>query len=158
MLNLSPRASDCRQGNGSEFTNSDLVFTILRYRMSYTLAVEFPCSSDSFLQCRSSTRLGSPYNSRPQRFMFPNFLHLFSRKTPSDYEEAFVQHVQVTRKVERNPQIERLLWFGWILILLKSILVWWACSHYPVPFHPLWIILPSFAFATLCTAIYLSRR
>lgn len=90
--------------------------------------------------------------------MFPNFIQLFTGKPSADYEASFVQHVQVTRKRPRNPGVERLLWLGWALIVGKSILVWWACSHYPVPFHPFWIILPTVAFAALCTAVYVWRK
>lgn len=89
--------------------------------------------------------------------MLPNFFQLFSGKPAPHYEESFVHEVNVTRKRLRNPRSERLLWIGWFLIAIKSALVWWACAHYPVPFHPLWIIAPTVAFATLCTAIYLRR-
>lgn len=90
--------------------------------------------------------------------MFANLLQLFGRRSPADYEHAFVREVQVARKPKRDPRIERLLVIGWILIALKSVVVWWACAHYPVPFHPLWVILPTVAFAALCTAVYLGRR
>jgi len=90
--------------------------------------------------------------------MLPNFLQLFTGKPAAHYEASFVQDVQVTRKRTRNRGLERLLWWGWALIVIKSLLVWWACAHYPVPFHPLWIVLPTVAFATLCTALYVWRR
>ena len=89
--------------------------------------------------------------------MLPNFFQLFSGKPTPRYEESFVHDVHVTRPRARNPRIERLLWIGWLLILIKSVLVWWACVHYAVPFHPLWIVGPTIAFATLCTAVYLRR-
>ena len=90
--------------------------------------------------------------------MIPNFLQLFTGKPSAHYEKSFVQNVHVTRKRPRNRGMERLLWWGWALIGVKSILVWWACSYYPVPFHPLWIVLPTVAFASLCTAVYLRRQ
>jgi hypothetical protein len=90
--------------------------------------------------------------------VFANFFNLITRRPGSDYEQAFVRDVQVTRKPKRNLKLERLLWWGWFLILIKSVVIWWACTHYPVPFHPAWIVLPTIAFAVLVTAVYLSRR
>ncbi len=57
-----------------------------------------------------------------------------------------------------NPWVIRLIIGGWIFIVIKSIVVWWACAHYSVPFHPLWIIAPTVAFAALCTGVYLYAR
>lgn len=90
--------------------------------------------------------------------MLPNFLQLIARKPASHYEESFVHDVNVTRKRPRNPRVERLLWWGWGLIAVKSIVVWWACARYPVPFSALWVILPTVAFATLCTLVYFWRQ
>jgi hypothetical protein len=54
----------------------------------------------------------------------------------------------------RNRRVECLIITGWFLIVLKSIVVWWACMRYAVPFHPLWLIAPTVAFGALCTAVY----
>lgn len=95
--------------------------------------------------------------SRPS--MIPNFFNLLARRdTAHDYETAFVRDVSVERRTPRNPQIERLLVLGWVLIAAKSGLVWWACSRYQMPFNALWVILPTIAFALLCTAVYCWRR
>lgn len=90
--------------------------------------------------------------------MLANFFHLPGRRPPADYEQAFVRDVQVERKLRRDPKLERLLVLGWLLIAVKSAIVWWACTAYALPFHPLWIVLPTVVFATLCTAVYLARR
>jgi hypothetical protein len=90
--------------------------------------------------------------------MFPNFLQLFSRRPDEDYEHAFVREVNITRKPVRDPRIERLIWTCWVLIALKSLLVWWACSTYDVPVDPLWVIVPTVVFAVLCTCVYYWRR
>lgn len=90
--------------------------------------------------------------------MFANFFQLLTRRTDTDYEAAFIRDVDTGPRPTRNPQVERLIWVGWILIVFKSLLVAWACSRYPVPFHPLWIIGPTVAFAALCTGVYLWRR
>lgn len=91
--------------------------------------------------------------------MLPNLLQLLTRRPPADYERAFVREVTAEPPPPaRSRQIERLLAVGWLLIVLKSLLVWWACATYPVPYHPLWIILPTVAFALLCTAVYVYRR
>lgn len=46
----------------------------------------------------------------------------------------------------------------WILIGLKCIAVTWATQRYHVPFSPLWIILPTLAFAALATGLYYRLR
>jgi hypothetical protein len=90
--------------------------------------------------------------------MFANFFHLFSKRPAGDYESAFVREVEVQPKLARNVHVERIIWWAWSLIVLKSVFVWWACTHYPVPFHPLWIVGPTVIFAALCTAVYFWRR
>ena len=90
--------------------------------------------------------------------MFANFLQLLTGRPPSEYEQAFVREVNVGKKPVRNAAIERLILICWILIVLKSALVWWACATYPVPFDALWVILPTVLFAVLCTAMYYWRR
>lgn len=89
--------------------------------------------------------------------MFANFFQLFTRKPESEYEDSFVRDVQVETKEPRSRRSEQLIVIGWILIALKSAFVWWACTTYPVPFHPLWIIGPTVAFAALCTWVYWRR-
>jgi hypothetical protein len=57
-----------------------------------------------------------------------------------------------------NVWVPRLIIAGWVLIAVKSIFVWWACVHYALPFHPMWVIAPTVAFAALCTGVYLYAR
>ncbi len=90
--------------------------------------------------------------------MLANLLQLLGRTPDSDYEQAFVKEIAVREKLPRNPRTERTIRLCWVLIGLKSALIWWACTHYPVPVHPLWIVAPTLVFALLCTAIYYSRR
>jgi hypothetical protein len=90
--------------------------------------------------------------------MLPNFLQLLRGTPDSEYEQAFIKEVSVREKLPRNPRTERVIALCWVLVGIKSVLIWWACLRYPVPIHPLWIILPTLAFALLCTAIYFSRR
>ncbi len=63
-----------------------------------------------------------------------------------------------SQEAEASPWAPRLIVGGWILIAIKSVVVWWACAHYALPFHPLWIIAPTVAFAALCTGVYLYAR
>jgi uncharacterized membrane protein len=52
-------------------------------------------------------------------------------------------------------------WFvavAWILIAAKCVVVWWAMQHWSVPFHPLWIVGPTLAFAALATAIWATHH
>lgn len=44
---------------------------------------------------------------------------------------------------------------AWVLIAIKCGLVWWAVEHWSMPFHPLWIVAPTLAFAGLATALWL---
>ncbi len=55
----------------------------------------------------------------------------------------------------------RVRWFmgiGWFLIAVKCVVVWWAIGHWNVPFHPLWIVAPTVAFAALASAIWLTHQ
>jgi hypothetical protein len=90
--------------------------------------------------------------------MLANFLQLFGRNPDNEYEQAFVKEITVREKPARNPRVERIIALGWILIAFKSAFIWWACSRYQVPIHPLWIIAPTVMFGLLCTAIYIGRR
>jgi hypothetical protein len=90
--------------------------------------------------------------------VFPNLFHHISPQTPPDYEAGFVKEVEVTHRQPRSLRLERLLIAGWILIAIKSVAVVWAVQHYHVPFSPLWVIVPTVAFASLCTGVYCWRR
>lgn len=90
--------------------------------------------------------------------MFSNLFHPFSPKTRPDYEAGFVKEVEVRHRVPRNFKLERLLIACWILIAIKSVVVAWAVPHYHVPFSALWVIIPTVAFASLCTGVYCWRR
>lgn len=55
----------------------------------------------------------------------------------------------------------RMRWFlglVWILILAKCALVWWAMTHWHVPMHPAWIVVPTLLFATLATGLWLAAH
>jgi hypothetical protein len=90
--------------------------------------------------------------------VFSNLFHPFSPKTRPDYEAGFVKDVEVRHRVPRNSKLERLLIACWILIAIKSVVVAWAVPHYHVPFSALWVIIPTVAFASLCTGVYCWRR
>jgi hypothetical protein len=89
--------------------------------------------------------------------VFPNFLQLISRRAAPEYEQDFLHEVRPVRKRVRNPRVERLLALAWVLIALKSALVIWAVERYHIPFNPLWVIVPTVAFAGLCTLVYCRR-
>ncbi|MCS6243582.1 MAG: hypothetical protein H2172_06995 [Opitutus sp.] len=57
----------------------------------------------------------------------------------------------------RNPRAEKWIAAGWMLILVKCALIWWAIIAYAVPIHPLWLVAPTIAFAALATALYIWR-
>ena len=47
---------------------------------------------------------------------------------------------------------------AWALIATKCALVWWAIGHWHMPFHPLWIVGPTLAFAALATGLWLTHH
>jgi hypothetical protein len=71
---------------------------------------------------------------------------------------SFIEEVRSTEVAKGHPWVTRLIIGGWVLIAVKSVLVWWACVHYSLPFHPMWIIGPTVAFAALCNGVYLYAR
>lgn len=86
------------------------------------------------------------------RIMFANFTPLSRRRRPD--EEPFVESVDTLAPISRNPSVEKLLVWGWLAIVAKSVFVIWAWRNYPIPFHPAWLIGPSVAFGLLCTVVY----
>ena len=86
--------------------------------------------------------------------MIPNLLALFSRSPAPVYEQGFVQEVNVVRPAARDPRVMRFIFICWVLIALKHVAVIYACHHWPVPFHQLWINAPTFALGLLATFVY----
>jgi hypothetical protein len=70
----------------------------------------------------------------------------------------FIEQVEIKSQRERHRRVERLILAGWILIVVKSVVVWWACARYDVPFNALWVIAPTVAFAALGTGVYFYGR
>lgn len=91
--------------------------------------------------------------------MFANLLQLITGRPPPPEVEhhAFVEEVRVTDAETRNPKVERLILICWLLIAVKHVLVIWACQHYPVPFHQLWVNFPTWLLGVLATGIYYGR-
>jgi hypothetical protein len=89
--------------------------------------------------------------------MFADLVRLISRRPPTDYERGFVQSVKVREKRARNRRVERIIYIGWGIIVVKSAAVFWLFDHYHVPVNPLWVVVPTLIFAALCTVVYLLR-
>lgn len=91
--------------------------------------------------------------------MFANLIQLITgRPPPPEIERnAFVQEVRVRQPVPRNRKVERVILVCWILIAIKHVLIIWACRHYPVPFHQLWVNFPTWLLGALATGIYYAR-
>jgi len=86
--------------------------------------------------------------------MFANLLNL----TPRPPERAaFVEEVVVRQRMPRNPKLERMILFCWVLIAIKHVAIIWVCRHYPVPFHQLWVNFPTWLLGALATGIYFAR-
>lgn len=90
--------------------------------------------------------------------MFANLLRLISRPPHPGTDTNFIVEVTVKRKPVRNPKTERFIMICWFLIAIKHVAVIYACSHWPVPFHQLWINVPTFALGLLATLVYYGRR
>jgi hypothetical protein len=91
--------------------------------------------------------------------MFANLLQLITgRLPPREIERnAFVEEVRIGRRELRNPKVERLILFCWILIAVKHVLIIWVCRRYAVPFHQLWVNFPTWLLGVLATGIYYGR-
>jgi len=90
--------------------------------------------------------------------MFASFLHLLARRPVSGpNHDPFVTRVIVRERDARHPRVERLIFACWVLIAVKHVAIIWACQHYPVPFHQLWINFPTWLLGALATGIYLWR-
>ncbi len=93
--------------------------------------------------------------------MFVHLLHLLTGEPPPPdvTRNAFVQEVRVyDTAAPGGRRMDLFILIAWILIGLKHALVVWACHHYPVPFHPLWINLPTWLLGVLATGIYYARK
>ena len=89
--------------------------------------------------------------------MLTTLLRLFSSRSSLDYERAFIPEVTVTEPVARNLAVERLIFAGWLLIVIKCFVIIWAINYWAVPVHPYWIIVPTILMAALGTAVYCWR-
>ncbi len=93
--------------------------------------------------------------------MFANLLQLIAGRPPPPEvaREAFVESVQVgsRAKERRNARTERFMLVCWLLIAVKHVLIIWACNRYPVPYHQLWINLPTWVLGALATGIYFAQ-
>ena len=91
--------------------------------------------------------------------MFANLVQLITgRPAPAEViHHAFVEEVHVHHPPRRDARVERLILGCWVLIALKHLLIVWACRHYPVPFHQLWVNFPTWMLGTLATGVYYGR-
>jgi hypothetical protein len=90
--------------------------------------------------------------------MFPNLTQLLGgNPTPERERQAFVEQVQVRHPERRNPKVERLILWCWILIAAKHVLVIVAVNRYHMPFHQLSVNFPTWLIGALATGIYLWR-
>lgn len=61
-------------------------------------------------------------------------------------------------EIAQNPRrLRRIMAVAWLLIVVKSLLVWWAVGHWHTPFNPFWVIGPTLLFAALATAVWLTN-
>lgn len=91
--------------------------------------------------------------------MFANLVQLITgRPPPPDLERnLFIEHVRVIGEEPRSRRVEWTILGCWILIAAKHVFIIWACRHYPVPFHQLWVNFPTWLLGVLATVVYYSR-
>ena len=91
--------------------------------------------------------------------MFANLAQLITGRPPpvEAVQHAFVQDVHVHQRPVRSSRVERTLLICWVLIAVKHVLIIWACRHYPVPFHQLWVNMPTWLLGALATGVYYGR-
>jgi hypothetical protein len=89
--------------------------------------------------------------------MFANFLRLITRE-PSTYQRAFVHEIEIVPGRSRIRRVQRLLFWGWIVILLKCLVTFWLIQRYQLPFNGWWIAAPSLAAAAVCSYLYRPQR
>jgi hypothetical protein len=91
--------------------------------------------------------------------MFANLFQLITGRPPSPdiYRHAFVEEVRVQGGDVRSVRVERTIFICWVLIAIKHVGIIWVCRHYPVPFHQLWVNLPTWLLGVLATGIYFGR-
>ncbi len=89
--------------------------------------------------------------------MFANLLQTPPPDDSGRYDQAFVAEVRVRRAVPRDPRAEKIILLCWMLIAVKHVAVIWAVHHYAVPFHQLWVNLPTFLLGLLATCAYYAR-
>ena len=78
-------------------------------------------------------------------------------KAPANAAGVPIPPQAALEREPRSPSAERWLVAGWVLIALKCTLIWWAITAYAVPIDPLWLVVPTVAFALLATGLYLWR-
>lgn len=91
--------------------------------------------------------------------MFANLVQLITgRPPPPDLERnLFVKEVRIIGEEPRSRRVEWTILICWILIAAKHVFIIWACRHYPVPFHQLWVNFPTWLLGVLATVVYYSR-
>ena len=90
--------------------------------------------------------------------VFANLTELITGRPPPGADRgAFVESVQVERREVRNPRVERVIFWCWVLIAVKHVVIIWAVWRYHVPFHQLWINFPTWLLGVLATGIYYAR-
>lgn len=87
--------------------------------------------------------------------MFPNLFQLIIGRPQA--HNPFVDDVQVSEREPRDPRVERLVLWCWILIAVKHVVVIWAVYRYSVPVHQLWVNFPTWLLGALATGIYFWR-
>jgi len=90
--------------------------------------------------------------------VFTNLRQLISGRPVTEPDLNLVLDAKVRSKPNHDPKLERFILICWVLISVKHVFIIYACVHWPVPFHQLWINVPTFALGLLATSVYYLRR
>ena len=61
---------------------------------------------------------------------------------------------QPTRRPQDRRRVMQVIRICWVILIVKSLLVVWACDRHETPFSPLWIVAPTLVFGMIATVVY----
>ena len=91
--------------------------------------------------------------------MLANLFHLRGGRPPPPEQahRAFVEELRVYDRERRDPRVERVILWCWLLIAAKHVAVIVAVHRFAMPFHQLWVNFPTWLLGALATGIYCWR-
>jgi hypothetical protein len=79
---------------------------------------------------------------------------LITGRSGRDADTDYIEEVRLKEERAPSRSVERLILVAWLIIVSKCFIVSWAISHYAIPVHPGWVVVPTLFMAAICTALY----